>query len=72
MDELGWMTLRASNGGDVPYIGYFTIDMDLGDVVVPDRGVLVTRVEKDVPMLLGMNVLQELPVDVLAKQVEGF
>ena len=61
-----WLTLRAANGLDVPYVGYFEADVVCASKVVPRTGILVIRDPEDsvgkqrkaaVPGLLGMNVI---------------
>ncbi len=68
-DASKWLTLRAANGSELPYIGYFVTDIEVRGKLVRDRGILV---RKDNPMtvqhdannsicgLLGMNVVREL------------
>ncbi|PIK59734.1 hypothetical protein BSL78_03306 [Apostichopus japonicus] len=64
LEQLSWLTITAANGGELPYIGYFVADIHIDEFIIPWRGILVVRVSKDVPMLLGMNALKELPPDV--------
>lgn len=70
LNQLGWLTIKAANGGDIPYIGYFVTNVEIGDVVIPSRGILVVRVNKRTPILLGMNVLKELTPDVLVHKMK--
>ncbi|PIK37921.1 hypothetical protein BSL78_25240 [Apostichopus japonicus] len=57
LEQLSWLTITAANGGDLPYVGYFVADIH------------IVRVTKDVPMLLGMNVLKELSPEVLVNKL---
>lgn len=61
-----WLTLKAANGLEIPYVGYFKADVECAGKIIEGRGILVTRdpVDEDanhrkaaVPALLGMNVL---------------
>ena len=65
----GWLTLTAANGLDIPYVGYFELDVEVLGITVPKRGILVVRDSADpgsrrrkeeVPGLLGMNVIGEI------------
>ena len=65
----GWLTLTAANGLDIPYVGYFELDVETLGITVPKRGILVVRDSTDpgtrqrkeeVPGLLGMNVIGEV------------
>lgn len=58
-NELPWLTLRAANGLKIPYIGYVTVDFQIGGTTVPSRGVVIVRdnclgLNK---AILGMNVI---------------
>ena len=70
LKQLGWLTITAANGGDLPYIGYFVADVQIDDVLVRSRGILVVRVTKDVPVLLGMNVIEELPTEMIVEKLK--
>ena len=71
----GWLKLTAANGLEIPYLGYFELDIEAFGLNVPRRGILVVKDsandamrarKRDVPGLLGMNVLCEMG-QVLAK-----
>ncbi|CAB3992256.1 Retrovirus-related Pol poly from transposon 297 [Paramuricea clavata] len=71
----GWLKLTATNGLEIPYLGYFELDIEAFGLNVPRRGILVVKDsandamrarKRDVPGLLGMNVLCEMG-QVLAK-----
>lgn len=54
-----WLTLRAANGLQIPYIGYAVVDFAVGGVQVPQKGMVVVE---DGCMganhaILGMNVI---------------
>ena len=62
----GWLKLTAANGLEIPYLGYFELDIEAFGLNVPRRGILVVKDsandvmrarKRDVPGLLGMNVL---------------
>lgn len=60
-EDLSWLTLRAANGLQIPYIGYAVLDFTIGGIEVPGRGIVIV---KDDCMstdygLLGMNVMSE-------------
>ena len=62
------LTLRAANGLEIPYLGYLNLTIEVDGVKVPSCGVLVlkdtpttTKQRRDVPGLLGTNVLAQIP-----------
>ncbi len=65
-DSSSWFKLKAANGIELPYVGYFEADLKVLGRVIPRRLILV---QKDNPGqkartyvgLLGTNVLTELP-----------
>ncbi|KAK3753252.1 hypothetical protein QZH41_004468 [Actinostola sp. cb2023] len=65
----GWLTLTAANGLDIPYVGYFELDVCALGINVAQRGILVVKDPegKDarqrkqvVPGLVGMNIISKL------------
>ena len=59
------LTIRAANGLEIPYLGYLELIVEVDGVKVPDCGVLVlkdtpatTKQRRDIPGLLGANVLR--------------
>ena len=57
-----WLTIRAADGLDVPYVGYFETDVCVAEQVVADEAILVVRdASQSLPGLLGMNVLAHIP-----------
>lgn len=65
----GWLTLTAANGLNIPYIGYFELDVETLGITIPKRGILVVkdpedpvtrRRKQEVPGLLGMNVIGQV------------
>ena len=68
--DCGWLSLSGAHGLDIPYLGYFTADVEavaLGKTI-PQRGILVVKdpvgqAAKErkliVPGLLGMNVIRK-------------
>ena len=62
------LTLRAANGLEIPYVGYLELEIEVDGVKVPNCGVLVlkdtpatSQQRKDIPGLLGTNVLAQIP-----------
>ena len=62
------LTLRAANGLEIPYLGYLELDVEVDGVKVPRCGVLVlkdtpatAKQRREVPGLLGTNVLAQIP-----------
>lgn len=50
--------LRAANGLDIPYTGYAVLDVDIDDVRVPGRGVVIIKDEHCTqPLIIGMNIV---------------
>lgn len=61
--------LTAANGLNIPYIGYFDVDVETLGITIPKRGILVVKDSEDpvtrrrkqeVPGLLGMNVIGQV------------
>ena len=53
-----WLTIRAADGLEVPYVGYFETDVCVAGQVVADRAILVVRdAGQSLPGPLGMHVL---------------
>ena len=64
MSAHNWLTIRAVDGLEVPYLGYFETDIVVSGVTVHNRAVLVVRETEHksrTPVLLGMNVLIHIP-----------
>ena len=62
------LTLHAANGLENPYLGYLKLTVEVDGVKVPSCGVLVlkntpatTKQGRDIPGLLEMNVLVQIP-----------
>ena len=56
------LTLKAANGGNIPYSGYILVDVSVGGETVAKCGILVTKTghrERSNRVLIGMNILQE-------------
>uniref|UniRef100_A0AAV2IZ80 Reverse transcriptase n=1 Tax=Knipowitschia caucasica TaxID=637954 RepID=A0AAV2IZ80_KNICA len=59
--ELPWLTLRAANGLNIPWVGYLVADFVVQGVRVPARGIVVAKdscVGADIA-ILGMNVIAD-------------
>lgn len=41
--DVPWLTLRAANGLDIPYVGYILADFEVEGVLVPARGIVIAR-----------------------------
>lgn len=59
-----WLQLRASNGLEIPYLGYLELDVELCGKSMRDCGVLVVRdppggMAAKIPGVLGMNVISK-------------
>ena len=69
--EINWLKLSAANGTNIPYTGYFECNVEVGGRDIPGRGILVTSSgsSSSCPVLLGMNVLRDLPNDILANLI---
>ena len=65
--DMGWLRLTAANGLGIPYIGIADLDVEVGGVLVKDRGVVITRQApttvngQEVHGLLRSNILQHVP-----------
>ena len=57
-----WLQLKASNGLDIPYVGYLELDVVLFDKVITKHGVLVVKnplgQPSSAPGVLGMNIIK--------------
>lgn len=67
LKDCGWLVLKAANGLEIPYVGYLELDINILDQILPKQGVLVVKDtfdtetrerKKQVPGLIGMNVIQ--------------
>ena len=57
-----WLTIRAADGLEIPYVGYFETTVCIAGVSVDDRAILVVRDSgQQFPGVLGMNVLSHVP-----------
>ena len=67
LKEINWLKLSAANGTEIPYSGYFETDVMIAGRNSPKRGILVTNSTHGprYPVLLGMNVLRDLPAEIL-------
>ena len=68
MMDNSFYCLKAANGIDIPYAGFMSTDITVGEETITDVGVFVTKTPSDagtkrrrenIPGLLGMNVLQK-------------
>ena len=65
--DMGWLRLTAANGLGIPYTGIADLDVEVGGVLVKNRGVVITRQApttvdgQEVHGLLGSNILQHVP-----------
>ena len=55
--------ITAANGLEVPYVGYFEVDIEVEGKILEKRGILVSKNSKKgvQPLILGMNVLRDAP-----------
>lgn len=44
-EQLSWLTLRAANGLNIPYVGYMVADFHVCGVWVPARGIVAVKDE---------------------------
>ena len=72
------MTLRAANGFEIPYQGYLELTVEVDKLEVPSCGILVlkdtpatTRQRRDVPGLLGTNILSEMAPSLVPSSESG-
>ena len=57
------MTLKAANGLNIPYVGYFVTEVKVLGQKLTNKGFLVIREPvggNTPPCLLGMNILQHV------------
>lgn len=57
--EISWLSLRAANGLQLPYVGYALLDFEVSVVQLPSKGVLIVD-DTFLPSshaILGMNVI---------------
>ena len=62
------LQLRGANGLDIPYIGYIVATVEIGGAMVPECVIFITKdtsattvMQRRVPVLLGTNVLGQVP-----------
>ncbi|PIK42091.1 Retrovirus polyprotein [Apostichopus japonicus] len=68
LEQLKWLSINAANNLQIPYNGYFEADVQLGGIEIPGRGMLVVKVRREIPMLIGMNILENLDQDTFVNQ----
>ena len=58
-DEPRWLSLKAANGLQIPYIGYALLDFTVGGVKLPNKGVVIVKDDclGTERAILGMNVI---------------
>lgn len=59
-NDLYWLKLKAANGLALPYIGYAMGQMQVGDIVLKDMGILISESDPNNPdalPILGMNII---------------
>ena len=56
-----FITLRAANGLDIPYVGYIETDIIVHGHAVKDRGILIVKdvSGREIPGLIGMNIISQ-------------
>lgn len=56
-----FVTLKAANGLDIPYVGYIETDIVVHGHTVKDRGILIVKdvSGRDIPGLIGMNIISQ-------------
>lgn len=61
IDKPSWLTLKAANGLQIPYIGYAILDFKVGGVHIPNKGAIIVNDEclGSDRAVLGMNVITE-------------
>ncbi|XP_041939766.1 uncharacterized protein LOC121700694 [Alosa sapidissima] len=61
VDKPGWLTLKAANGLQIPYIGYAILDFKVGGIRIPNKGVIIVNDQclGSDRAVLGMNVITE-------------
>lgn len=61
VDKPSWLTLKAANGLQIPYIGYAILDFKVGGIHIPNKGVIIVEDEclGSDRAVLGMNVITE-------------
>ena len=68
LKTIRWLEVKAANGKDIPYLGYFEADVKVNDLRLPKCGILVTsdtsftlNRKQRLPGVLGTNVLSRIP-----------
>ncbi|KAK7915620.1 hypothetical protein WMY93_011381 [Mugilogobius chulae] len=61
-DDVPWLTLRAANGLQIPYVGYVTVNCEVGGVCITEKGIIIVEdsclgADKGI---LDMNIIQQL------------
>ena len=80
-DISGWMTIRAANGLEIPFVGYIETDITLMGQTFPNLGVLVVKDptaystlqrKKHLPVLLGSNILRRINDQLTSDNADKF
>lgn len=81
LKKCGWLQLRAANGLNMTYVGYFEIYVNVLGRILPKQGFLVVKdpenidmpkKKKLVPGLLGMNVIGQCYNDLFEEHGSAF
>lgn len=59
-NDLYWLKLQAANGLAMPYVGYALTEVQVGDIVLKDMGILISENDPENPEVLpiqGMNII---------------
>nr|XP_055035571.1 uncharacterized protein LOC129423357 [Misgurnus anguillicaudatus] len=76
LKKCSWLQLKAANGLEIPYVGYFEVDVTVLGQTLPRQGILVVKDPVDAgfhqrkeltPGLLGMNVIGQCYNDLFEK-----
>ena len=62
-----WLSIRAADGLEIPYFGYFETTVCVAGVTVEDRAILVRDAGHKLPAIFGMNVTSRNLLDVCGK-----
>ena len=59
----GWLRLTATNGLEIPYLGYMELEVETMGMKIPNGGFLVVKdpqsAEQLVPGIVGMNIISQ-------------